>query len=178
MADAEWACRSRLGLGQVVARRAGVGLVEAGCAGCSGEAEGAVGEVLVERGNGDLDVVYRCRPEMSFLAKERLVPLLVVRAQCTRMALFIVLKLIKKVLDECVWLFVTFVRAGCTERRPQTSSFSAQPPHHLIRSKGQRLPIGADMNRYCAPPRRKQWVVNLPFTGRTPARLEKSESRF
>ena len=41
-----------------------------------------------------------------------------------------------------------------------TCSPNAHPPHQRIRANVQRSPTGANMNRYWAPPRRKQWVVN------------------
>ena len=47
------------------------------------------------------------------------------------------------------------------ERTWLTFSLDDQPPHHLTALRLNNL--GANMNRYWAPPRRKQWVVNFPF---------------
>src|SRR5882762_3051094 len=54
----------------------------------------------------------------------------------------------------------------CEKLWIHTCSPSAHPPHQCIRARVQRSPIGANMNRYCAPPLRKQCVVNKTTFGR------------
>ena len=64
---------------------------------------------------------------------------------------------------------------GCTQIGRQTSislisaseltltcSPSAHPPQNRTQRRDHRSPNGALINRYCAPPRRKQCVENLP----------------
>ena len=73
---------------------------------------------------------------------------------------FVSVQFIQKIFDQCIALMIYIVRtlasAGCKER---TCSPCAHPPHHRIRASVHLLPMGANMKRYCAPPRQKQCVV-------------------
>src|ERR1700733_562577 len=62
-----------------------------------------------------------------------------------------------------------------SELEQLTCSPTAQPPHQRTILNDQRFPRGAYMNRYCAPPRRKQCVVYCLLS---PAPVENSVRRF